>query len=78
MEAPFNLMICSIQPSTLHGGTLKGGPSCMLLHDQAVLRENWEVGLRPSHPHQLSDPDEQATLSAKASPSAEDLLKRES
>lgn len=50
----------------------------MLLHDQAVLRENWEVGLRPSHPHQLSDPDEQATLSAKASPSAEDLLKRES
>lgn len=26
----------------------------MLLHDWAVLRENWEVGLRPSHPHQLS------------------------
>lgn len=47
----------------------------MLLHDQAVLRENWEVDLRPSHPHQLSDPDEQATLSTKASPSAEDLLK---
>lgn len=41
----------------------------MLLHDQAVLRENWEVGLRPSHPHQLSgqrrSPAEQTTLSLK-------------
>ena len=68
-------MICSIQPSTLHGGTPKGGLSCMLLHDWAVLRENWEVGLRPSHPHQLSgwrrSPAEQAAPSPKASPLAQ-------
>lgn len=25
----------------------------MLLHERAVLRENWEVGLRTSQPHQL-------------------------
>lgn len=25
----------------------------MLLHERAVLRENWEVGSRPSQPHQL-------------------------
>lgn len=68
-------MICSIQPSTLHGGTPKGGLSCMLLHDWAVLRENWEVGLSPSHPHQLSgrrrSPAEQAAPSPRASPPAQ-------
>lgn len=47
----------------------------MLLHDWAVLRENWEVGLSPSHPHQLSgrrrSPAEQAAPSPRASPPAQ-------
>lgn len=44
----------------------------MLLHDRAVLRENWEVGLRPSHPHQSNglrrSPANQAAPSPKVSP----------
>lgn len=44
----------------------------MLLHERAVLRENWEVGLRTSQPHQLrslrEEPAEQATPSPKARP----------
>lgn len=47
----------------------------MLLHDWAMLRENGEVGLRPSHPHQLSglrrSPTEQAAPSPKASAPAQ-------
>lgn len=44
----------------------------MLLHDRAVLGENWEVGLRPSHPHQPSglrrSPAEQTAPSPIVSP----------
>lgn len=47
----------------------------MLLHDWAVLGGNGEVGLRPSHPHQLRglrrSPAEQAAPSPKVSPLAQ-------
>lgn len=50
----------------------------MLLHDWAVLGGNGEVGLRPSHPHQLRglrrSPAKQAARPLKSAPLPRDHL----